>query len=90
MPKELRFGVKERVSAEGAILLTPSQQDLTELRERIKSSGAESIAISLLFSFANPDNESRVAAVLGKLGTADEGVRPYVDVLILPDSVFAS
>jgi N-methylhydantoinase A len=78
VPKELRFGVEERVSAEGKILLSPSEQDLTELREKIQTSGAESIAISLLFSFANPDNESRVAAVLGKPGRADEGVRPYV------------
>ena len=78
VPRELRFGIKERVSAEGKILLFPDEQELVELRDKIQSSGAESIAISLLFSFANPDNESRVAAVLGKLGRADEGVRPYV------------
>src|SRR3984893_10315004 len=68
VPKELRFGVKERVSAEGEILLSSSQQDLTELRERIQTSGAESIAISLLFSFANPENEKRVADRLRDLG----------------------
>src|ERR1700726_3177566 len=40
VPKELRFGVEERVSAEGEILLSPSEQDLTELREKIQKSGA--------------------------------------------------
>src|SRR5579864_1862982 len=64
VPGELRFGVKERVSAEGEILISPSEEDLAELCDKIGSSGAESIAISLLFSFANPENERRVAAVL--------------------------
>ena len=66
VPKELRFGVRERVSAEGEILLAPSEQELVELREKILASGAESVAISLLFSFANPENERRVAAALGE------------------------
>jgi N-methylhydantoinase A len=64
VPAELRFGVKERVSAEGATLLSPSEEELAELCEKIRTSGAESIAISLLFSFANPKNEERLAAAL--------------------------
>src|SRR5438067_10397246 len=64
VPAELRFGVRERVSSEGEILLSPSEQDLVELSDRIHASGAESIAISLLFSFANPMNERAVAALL--------------------------
>src|SRR5581483_1566993 len=36
--KELRFGVKERVSSEGEILLSPSKRELNELCRRIKSS----------------------------------------------------
>ncbi len=64
VPKELRFGVKERVSSEGEILLSPSKRELNELCRRIKSSGAESVAISFLFSFTNPENERRVARVL--------------------------
>ena len=67
VPKELRFGVKERVSAEGEILLSPGRQELIKLREKIRVSGAESIGISLLFSFANPENEKRVADQLRDL-----------------------
>ena len=62
VPPELRFGVNERVSAEGEILISPSAQELAELSEKVRLSGAESIAISLLFSFANPKNEKQVAA----------------------------
>src|SRR5205814_7593753 len=64
VPPELRFGVPERVSAEGKILLSPTAEELDTLREQIRSKGAESIAISLLFSFANPENERRVVAAL--------------------------
>lgn len=75
VPAELRFGVKERVSAVGEILLSPSKEELSALCERIGSSSAESIAISLLFSFANPENEKRVAEALcassDRVGTRD-------------------
>jgi N-methylhydantoinase A len=67
VPAELRFGVNERVSAEGEILLSPSEEELAKLCEKIRASGAESIAISLLFSFANPQNERRVAGILQEL-----------------------
>ncbi len=67
-PPALRFGVEERTSAEGAILRSPSGQHLQELREKIRQSGAKSIAVSLLFSFVNPTNEQLVARALAPLG----------------------
>ncbi|HEY8998350.1 MAG TPA: hydantoinase/oxoprolinase family protein [Edaphobacter sp.] len=68
VPKELRFGVDERVSAEGVILRSPSEASLVELREKIHKSGAEAIALSLLFAFVNPENERRVVQALEPLG----------------------
>jgi N-methylhydantoinase A len=68
VPRELRFGVPERVSAEGEILLSPSDEELVALAERVRASGAESVAVSLLFSFANPQTERRVEAALRSLG----------------------
>src|SRR6476659_6370186 len=64
VPAELRFGVHERVSAEGEILLSPDDEEIEALCNRIRESGAESVAISLLFSFANSENEQRIAAAL--------------------------
>lgn len=66
VPPELRFGIKERVTAEGETLLSPSEQELAELRDKIRASGAQSIAISLLFSFANPENEQRIVTALNR------------------------
>src|SRR2546425_7789398 len=37
VPPELRFGVSERVSAEGEILISPSEQELNELCENIRA-----------------------------------------------------
>ncbi|MGH9516082.1 MAG: hydantoinase/oxoprolinase family protein [Terriglobales bacterium] len=78
VPKDLRFGVRERVSAEGEILVAPSEKELVELREKIRASGAESVAISLLFSFANPENEWRVAAALQAISKSGVSAQPSV------------
>lgn len=64
---ELCFGVRERTSCSGEILAEPSIEELNELVEKVKASGAEAIAISLLFSFANPTNERKVASALSRL-----------------------
>ncbi len=68
IPKELRFGVDERTDSTGEILRSPSDDSLKELRRSIELSGAEAIAISLLFSFTNPENELKVAGALRSLG----------------------
>ncbi len=68
VPRPLRFGVPERVSAEGEILRSPTEEELESLVNEVRASGAEAIAISLLFSFANPETERRVEAALGRLG----------------------
>ena len=67
VPRELRFGVPERVDAAGEILRAPTPEELAALVTQIRESNAESIAISLLFSFANPETESRVATTLSIL-----------------------
>jgi N-methylhydantoinase A len=65
---ELRFGVKERTNADGRVLESPSEAELTRLRDALRRSGAEAVAICLLFSFANPQNESAVAGAVANLG----------------------
>lgn len=67
-PAELRFGVQERVSAEGKILIEAERAQLEILRNRLAAHKPEAIAICLLFAFANPGNERAVAQVLSELG----------------------
>jgi N-methylhydantoinase A len=68
VPRDLRFGVDERVSSEGEILREPSAKELLELAERVVEKKSEAVAVSLLFSFANPKNEDAVAKALSRLG----------------------
>lgn len=67
VPASLRFGVPERTDKDGNVLAAPSDGALAELRAKIKAAKPEAIAVSLLFSFANPENEKRVAEALGRL-----------------------
>jgi N-methylhydantoinase A len=64
VPRPLRFGVKERVAADGKALLRPSRTDIRRLKRRLEQSGADSLAICFLFSFANPAHERLVARSL--------------------------
>src|SRR5271157_2811916 len=66
--RELRFGVKERTDSEGRVLERPPEAELTRLREAVRRAEPDAIAISLLFAFANPENETAVAAAVAELG----------------------
>lgn len=68
VPKELRFGIEERTASDGEILTVPSPADMKSLASKVVAKRPESIAISLLFSFANPKNEVAVAEALKPLG----------------------
>ena len=66
-PGNLRFGVKERVSSDGKILQKVIESELARLRAAIAEADPEAIAISLLFAFANPENEQAVCRALSDL-----------------------
>ena len=68
VPADLRFGLKERTASDGEILTAPSREDLQSLVTQVATKQPESIAISLLFSFANQKNELAVADALKTLG----------------------
>jgi N-methylhydantoinase A len=68
VPADRRFGVDERTSGDGRILQAPLQTDLLHLKAGLLTKKPEAIAISLLFSFANPRNETLVVAALQDLG----------------------
>jgi len=68
VPSAYRFGVPERVSSEGEILRAPTAEELAVLVEQVRLSGAEAVAISLLFCFENPENEQGVETALRALG----------------------
>ena len=68
VPPELRFGVSERTDYQGRVFVCPDEAEMQEMKEEISSLGVEAIAVCLLHSYANPENERRVAAALSGLG----------------------
>jgi N-methylhydantoinase A len=67
VPRELRFGVAERVSPEGGILRRPTDEELRRLADLVRASEAQAAAVSLLFSFANAETEKRIEAAFADL-----------------------
>src|ERR1700704_5047809 len=61
VPRDLRFGVRERLKANGDILTPLDQQSLGDAIAAIKRSGATSVAVCFLHSYLNPVHE--IAAV---------------------------
>ena len=64
IPSNLRFGMRERVTAEGEVLVELDEVALLSLVIKLKRARVESIAICLLFSFLHPEHERRIAAAL--------------------------
>ncbi len=68
VPRKLRFGVGERTGPEGELLAPLDAQSLARVVKQIARLKAESAAVCLLFSFANPEHEKRIARALEPLG----------------------
>ena len=68
VPSELSFGLKCRVSAKGEIIKELELEEVEKLSEELKEKGVESVAVSFLFSFLNPEDEELVEKVLKEKG----------------------
>ena len=68
VPADLRFGIEERTASDGEILTSPTSAELKSLASQVAAKHPDSIAISLLFSFANPQNELLITETLKPLG----------------------
>ena len=60
VPRERRYSVSERMSAEGNVLTEPDQAEVSNLCDVIRDSGSQAVAICFLNSFVNPANEALV------------------------------
>lgn len=64
VPDGLRLGIKERMLYDGSVDVPIDSGALASLAEKLKSEGVESVAVSLLFSFANPSHEAAIREAL--------------------------
>ncbi|HVN64464.1 MAG TPA: hydantoinase/oxoprolinase family protein [Candidatus Binataceae bacterium] len=66
--RAMRFGVKERTLFDGAILRRLNRAELARIRRLAARCGAESFAVCLLHSYANPAGENAIVRALAQLG----------------------
>lgn len=64
--RRLRFEVTERTAADGSILQGINEDELADIAEKIRQSGALAVAVCMLNSYANPANEIAVTEYLTK------------------------
>ena len=61
VPRERRFGVRERIKANGDVLIPLDETSAQEAIAAIRASGAQSVAICFLHAYRNPAHEIAMA-----------------------------
>ena len=64
VPPERRFEVSERLDHDGRVMTALDPASVDDAVARVKASGAEAVAVSLLHSYANPAHEEALGARL--------------------------
>jgi N-methylhydantoinase A/oxoprolinase/acetone carboxylase beta subunit len=67
VPARLRFGVTERLAYNGEVLTALTEHEIDAVLERVRRSGAESLAICLLHAYANPVHEQALTRAAARL-----------------------
>ena len=78
--RERRFGLRERVGYDGRALARPTPAELARIVNKVVRSRVQSVAVCLLFSFANPAHEQAAARALRA-----KGLQVSVSHEILPE-----
>ena len=66
VPRELRFAVKERITAKGRIDTPLDVSSLPGIFSRLKKENVEAVAVGFLHSYVNDTHERRVGEILSK------------------------
>ena len=68
VPRELCFGVKERVYFDGVVEAKPTAAEISRLARKLKRAGARSVAICFLHAYQFQEHEQMVRDALRELG----------------------
>lgn len=66
IPRRRRLEIDERTTAQGDVETLPDVEEVERVADRLAKQGVEAVAICLINSYANPDNEQRVAHIVRK------------------------
>lgn len=66
VPRERSLTIRERMSAEGDVLIEMDNQAIEMLIAELDASGADAVAVCLMHAYANPTHERRLFAALSE------------------------
>ncbi len=70
VPPELRFGIAERIAADGTVVTPLTDKAVADIVRRVTESGVDAVAVSLLFSFLHPAHEITLRDALAAARTS--------------------
>jgi N-methylhydantoinase A len=82
IPRRRRFEITERIGADGGVVTPLAEDEIDGLIKALKLARVDAIAVSLVFSFLNPEHERRLGALLG---AALPHVPVYLSSDVLPE-----
>jgi N-methylhydantoinase A len=82
IPRRRRFEITERIGADGAVVTSLAEEEIDDLIDELRAARVEAVAVSLLFSFLNPEHERRLGE---RLRAALPVVPVYLSCEILPE-----
>jgi N-methylhydantoinase A len=82
IPRRRRFEITERTGADGSVVTPLAEDEIDGLIADLEAARVEAIAVSLLFSFLNPDHEQRLGA---RLRAAFPGKPVFLSSEVLPE-----
>ncbi len=82
IPRRRRFEITERIGADGAVVTPLAENEIDGLIAALAAARVDSIAVSLLFSFLNPEHERRLAR---RLRAALPHIPIYLSCDVLPE-----
>jgi N-methylhydantoinase A len=82
IPRRRRFEISERIGADGRVVTPLAEEEIDTLIAELKAARVRAIAVSLVFSFLNPDHERKLGA---QLRAALPEVPIYLSSDVLPE-----
>jgi N-methylhydantoinase A len=67
VPRNLRFGIPERISSGGEIIVSLVEEEIIKCAKKLKKLDIEAVSVCYLNSYANPIHEVRTGEILRKL-----------------------
>lgn len=66
IPRRLCFEVRERIGADGSVVIDLTESELERVTEQVRAARVESVVVVTLFSYLNPAHEIRIKQHLEK------------------------